>query len=190
MSPTEASAARRMAAIVYDEGVAIDLLLHVFAETLSARSVRLGGVLSVPGVEPQCGPEQLLHLQDLRSGELIRVCYRLEMDTGDAACRLDCEALSRAVTSIRLARERGAQLVFVPRFGNQELQGGGFRNAFQQGGASSCAVLTAVPRVLVDRWLAFTRGACTLLAPSLGGLQAWWAANEGQPHAAQRVENV
>ncbi|HEY6880057.1 MAG TPA: DUF2478 domain-containing protein [Polyangiales bacterium] len=193
MSLTEAPAAPRLAAIVYDEEVAIDLLLHVFAQDLSARRVRVGGVLNELGPEPGCGPDQPLHLRDLRSGESIRLCHRLETDTGEARCRLEPRSLSLAGASIRSACERGAQVVFLPRFGKQELQGSGFRDVFEQVGALSCAVLTAVPRLLVEPWRTFTRGACTLLSPRLRELHAWWAATEPQlqhTDAAWDVENV
>jgi Protein of unknown function (DUF2478) len=37
---------RRLAAVVYDDGVAVDRLLETFASELGARGVSLGGVLA------------------------------------------------------------------------------------------------------------------------------------------------
>ena len=46
---------RNIAAIVYDDGVAVDSLLSVFAADLVAAGTRIGGVIHVPRSEPGSG---------------------------------------------------------------------------------------------------------------------------------------
>ena len=55
---------RNIAAVVYDDGVAVDSLLSVFAADLAAAGIRIGGVIHVPRSEPGCGPQALMQMRD------------------------------------------------------------------------------------------------------------------------------
>ncbi len=164
---------RRLAAIVYDAGVAVDLLLEVFAESLCARGVRVGGVLHVPRSEAGCGPTRPLQLRDLRTGSTLPLC-RVRTVDGLTSCALDPAALPLAARSIRASLDEHAEIVIVSRFGKQEAPGRSLRDELQHGALGERVVLTAVRRELVDDWFAFTGGVGTLLEPRLWVLNEWW----------------
>jgi Protein of unknown function (DUF2478) len=165
---------RRLAAVVYDEGVAVDLLLEVFARSLLERGVRVGGVLHVPRGAAGCGPDHPVQLHDLRTGVTAPLC-RSSAAHGPPRCAIDPAALPAAARSIRTSLEEHAQIVFVSRFGKQEVRGSGFYEELQRGALSACVVLTAVRRGLVEDWFAFTGGVGTLLDARLWVLNDWWS---------------
>ena len=72
------------------------------------------------------------------------------------------------------AIEARADLVIIPRFGADEIIGGGHADAFGTVAAFGLPVLTAVRRENVEAWLRFTGGIGTLLACRLRVVRAWW----------------
>jgi molybdate transport system ATP-binding protein len=164
---------RRIAAVVYDDGVAVDSLLSVFAADLVAHGARLGGIIQLPRSEPGCGPNALRQLRDLETGELVPLCRAVVRQAGKS-CALDPESIQRAAQRIRTATLGGADILFLSRFGRLEAAGRGFSEALclavQRGGP----VLTAVRRGLTDNWLSATGGIGTLLDARLWVLRDWW----------------
>lgn len=69
---------------------------------------------------------------------------------------------------------RGAEVVFLTRFGRREAAGEGFSPYLRAACEADVPVLTAVPRALCDRWLAFSPGGATLLDSQLWVLRDWW----------------
>ena len=161
---------RNIAAIVYDDGVAVDSLLSVFAADLVAAGTRIGGVIHVPRSEPGCGPKSLMKLTDLATGELIALCRTISVQQ----CALDPAGLELAAERVRTAGQDDAELVFLSRFGRQETAGRGYTDALGQAVRSGRPVLTAVRRGLVDNWLSAAGGVGTLLEARLWVLKDWW----------------
>ena len=161
---------RRIAAVVYDEGVAVDSLLAVFAADLVAHGARLGGVIPLPRSEPGCGPRALRQLRDLETGEAIPLCRTAH---GGKGCALDPASIPRAAQRIRAATNRGVDLVFLSRFGRQEAAGRGFSEALTLAVQRGGPVLTAVRRGLADNWLSAVGGIGTLLDARLWVLKDW-----------------
>jgi len=168
------------AAVVYDEGVAVDLLLAIFAERLGAQGVRVGGVLHTHRTEDHCGPHNPLQLRDVHTGRVIPLCTRAP-DTRKG-CLMDDTQLARAARTIDVALRERSELVFVSRFGKLELRGRGFAAQLAQAASWGCPLLTAVKRERVDDWLSFTRGLGLLLEPRLWLLSAWWREVARGPH--------
>jgi molybdate transport system ATP-binding protein len=162
---------RKFAAVVYDDGVAVDDLLLVFARDLGSEGVRVGGVVQVPRRAPGCGPEAPLQLRDLATDEVFPICQ--DLGGGPADCCLDPTKLRQAAERIRSAIEL-SDLVFVSRFGKEEARGKGFRDELARAALCGMPVLTAVHRGRVDNWLAFTDGVGTLLDARLWVLKDWW----------------
>ena len=167
---------RNIAAIVYDDGVAVDSLLSVFAAELSATGVRVGGVIHVPRTEPGCGPSAPLQLRDVATGEQIPLCR----EAGAQRCALDPAGLELAAERVREAGEAAAELVFLSRFGRQEAAGRGYSSALSEAVRSGRPVLMAVRRGMVDNWFAATGGLGTLLDARLWVLKNWWQELQGR----------
>jgi nucleoside-triphosphatase THEP1 len=172
---------RKLAAVVYDDGVAVDALLLAFAERLGSEGVRVGGVVQVPRLGPGCGPKAPLQLRDLADGEVFPICQDLGGGAND--CGLDPTKLRQAAWRIRSAAETSG-LVVVSRFGKEEARGKGFRDELAHAAAFHRPVLTAVHRGRVDNWLAFTEGIGTLLDARLWVLEDWWREIGGKARVA------
>ena len=164
---------RKVAAVVYDDGVAVDELLLAFARNLAERGVRLGGVVQMPRVGPGCGPKAPLELRDMATGETFPICRDTGRGAGD--CSLDPGRLLEAVGRIQTAIAFDADLVIISRFGREEARGGGLRDALAYAALSGRPSLTAVRRGMVDAWLSFLDGTGTLLDHRLWVLEDWWS---------------
>ena len=163
---------RRIAAVVYDDGVAVDSLLAVFAADLVAEGARLGGVIHMPRLEPGCGPKALMQLRDLETGNAIPLCQ-----AGGASgkgCAVDPAGIRHAAHCIRAASEANADLVFLSRFGRQEAAGYGYSDALSFAVQRGGPVLTAVRRGLADNWMSACGGIATVLEARLWVLKDWW----------------
>jgi len=161
-----------IAAIVYNPEIDVDALMAEAARQLSARGVRIGGVVQyeVPGPPGDpCG----MALEDLESGE--RFALSQELGSGSEACRLDTAALAQAGAVLRGAMERGVDLLIVNKFGGQEVFGAGLRAEIGLAASNGVPLLTAVGERFLDDWRAFTGNAGQLLPAELEAVLAWWA---------------
>jgi truncated hemoglobin YjbI len=163
---------RKLGAVVYDVGVAVDELLLTFARDLAARGERVGGVIKIPPGGPGCGPRTPMRLYDVATGEAFPLCQDLGRHAED--CSLDPAMFRHAAVRIRAATEMAADLVFLSRFGKEEARGRGFREELAYAVQQGRAFLTAVPRGLVESFLSFTDGVGTLLDARLWVLEDWW----------------
>ena len=163
----------RIAAIVYDDGVAVDALMSAFARELIDDGVNVSGIVQVSPQEPGCGPGAPMRLRVVETGEVIPICQ--DLGPGAASCKLDPSGLAKAASHLRRAAERSTDLLFVSKFGKQEVIGRGFRDEFAFAISEGRTVLTAVKRGLVHNWLDFTGGVGTLLDHRLWVLKDWWA---------------
>lgn len=162
----------RLAAIVYDDGVAVDALLATFARELRDAGVVIAGIVQMPPDGPGCGPGAPMRLQDVATGDIIPICQ--DLGSGAKSCRLDPAGLAEAAHRIRAAAERETDLLFVSKFGKQEVNGQGFRAELAYAATEGRTVVTAVKRGLVHNWLDFTGGVGTLLDHRLWVLRDWW----------------
>lgn len=114
-----------------------------------------------------------MELENLSNGE--RFPLSQELGSGSEACRLDPNALAHAAVAVRQALERGAQLVFINKFGAQEASGSGLRDEMALAVTAGVPVITAVGERFLDEWQRFTGGGGTLLEPRAERIVAWWA---------------
>lgn len=154
--------ASELAAIVFEEGASVDHLIAFFADELQTAGRRLGGILYLPDDdEPPAGDATVV---DLNAGDQWQ---QARVPTG----LTDPAATTRRILA---AIEARADLVIIPRFGADEIIGGGHADAFGTVAAFGLPVLTAVRRENVEAWLRFTGGIGTLLACRLRVVRAWW----------------
>jgi molybdate transport system ATP-binding protein len=154
--------ASELAAIVFEEGASVDHLIAFFADELQTAGRRLGGILHLPDDDEP--PADDVTVVDLNAGDQWQ---QARVPTGPA----DPAATTRRILA---AIEARADLVIIPRFGADEIIGGGHADAFGTMAAFGLPVLTAVRRENVEAWLRFTGGIGTLLACRLRVVRAWW----------------
>jgi molybdate transport system ATP-binding protein len=172
----------RLAAIVYDDGRAVDALMTQFADELVGAGFDARGLVQLPPPKEGCGPRAPMRIRDLATGELIPICQ--DLGSGAKSCALDTSVLASASTRLRSAAETPSDIVFFSKFGKTEAAGGGFRSELAYAASEGRTVLTAVKRGLLDAYLGFTGGEGTLLAPRPWVLNNWWSDRFGLRAAA------
>src|SRR5271166_5096825 len=115
----------RLAAIVYDDGVAVDALMSAFARELVEAGVAARGLVQLPPEEGGCGPRAPMRVQAVATGEIIPICQQL--GPGAGSCCLDTSALAGAAAMLRRDALQPSDILFFSKFGKQEANGGGFR---------------------------------------------------------------
>jgi molybdate transport system ATP-binding protein len=162
----------RFAAVVYDDGKAVDALMSAFAAELVAAGVAARGIVQLPPEAPGCGPGSPMRVRVVESGELLPICQ--DLGPGAASCKLDSSALAGAAVRLRECASLPSDILFFSKFGKQEANGGGFRAEFGYAISAGRTVLTAVKRPLTAKWLEFTGDRGTLLDARAWVLRAWW----------------
>lgn len=162
----------RLAAVVYDEDVAIDVLMSVFARELIDAGFDARGFLQAPREEVECGSGPFVVVQSVRGGDVIPICHDLHPHEG--ACSLDRASLAGVAARLRLDILQGSDILFISRFGREEARGAGLVSELALAIEQRCVVLTAVSRSRRQAWLAFTRGRGVLLDHRLSALRDWW----------------
>lgn len=148
-----------------------DRLLLELARNLMARGVRLCGAVQ-DNIEND--PDRRCHmdLQLLGSDRIVRI----SQDRGRHAtgCRIDSHGLAEAVFHVEAALEHGTpDLLIVNKFGKQECEGAGFRQAIGQALAAEIPVLTGCAAGHRAGLLAFSDGLATELSATPQVLQDW-----------------
>jgi len=162
----------RIAAVIYEDGPAVDKLMTTFARELVGGGVDAAGIVQLPPDEAGCGPGALMKLMAVASGEILPLCQ--DLGPGAGSCCLDTSALASASQRLRDDVSRPSDILFVSKFGKQEANGKGFRDEIAYAVSEGRLVLTAVKRNMVGRWLEFTGGQGTLLDARLWVLHDWY----------------
>ncbi|MBC7132716.1 MAG: DUF2478 domain-containing protein [Roseovarius sp.] len=160
----------RIACVMAEGRGDTDLLLHGFADRAAARGLRLCGTVQV---NTDCGPDRAcdMDVRVLPDGPVIRISQSL--GTGARGCRLDPEALERAVAAAEARLSEGADLVIVNKFGKHEADGRGFRALIAEAVARGVPVLVGVNPLNAPRLAEFLGGEVMRLVPTPEALDAW-----------------
>lgn len=165
------------AAIVYEQGFAIDSLMAQVVERLKAGSLRLGGVVQQNSGDCD-GVCDEMALVDVASGTLYPISQA--RGTGGTGCRLDAAGLAEAGGAVARALSAGVDLVLVNRFGKQEALGHGLRAEIAAGCLSGRPLLTAVRRDHLVDWEAFAGEDWQRLPPDVEPVARWALAATGR----------
>jgi hypothetical protein len=138
-------------------------LLARFARQLQGEGQVVRGLIQRPSGR---------NLIDLSSGHPYPIMQNL--GSGSKSCRVDPRGVAEASAVLREAVALGADLVVVNRFGKLEVHGGGLAAEMLTVMVAGIPLLTAVDESNLVRWLDFTGGAGTLLAPDMAALRLWW----------------
>ncbi|MDO8607433.1 MAG: DUF2478 domain-containing protein [Phaeospirillum sp.] len=158
-------------AVIYAPGQPPEELLAKFAGQLQQRGFRIGGLLQDTLRAPD-GRKTDMTVTELDTGR--RLSIGQDLGKASKACILDTQALAEASGAMRRAIEGRVDLLFVNKFSKSECEGQGLAAEMLAAVAEGIPVITAVPGVLIDEWIAFTGGRTDLLAPTPEALWRWW----------------
>jgi hypothetical protein len=160
-----------LAAIHYTRGHDIERLLIDVCADLSARGVRLGGLLQISTGERGGNCATSVNVVDLRTHR----SFDIWQDRGPCArgCRLDEAGLADAEIALREAISDRVDLLIINRFGRAESLGRGLRPYFEEALAAGVSVLTAVRPPYDQVWTTFTSGMAIRLAPASSEIMGW-----------------
>jgi hypothetical protein len=160
----------RLAAIVYERGFALDAFLADVCGRLTAKGLRLGGLIQVmSGIRGARAAS--ITAVDLRSGARVDIWEGPGARASD--CRLDERRLVDTVPMILAAVEERVDLVVVNRFGRAESQGGGLLSCVSAAVAAGIPVLTAVREPYLAPWRAYHGDLAASLDPDLDAVATW-----------------
>lgn len=144
--------AHSLTALVYDENFAIGEVLRSIAEVARDAGLRLGGVIEKAGPPPAPGRKCDMLLEDLASGEIVKISE--SRGAHARGCRLDLDGLTRACALV-LSRLENCDLILLNKFGKTEAEGGGFRCIMSDALALEIPVVIGVPRRNLAAWRDF-----------------------------------
>mgnify|MGYP005840079447 CR=1 FL=1 len=147
-----------------------DLLLAALADTLSTRGLRCCGTVQINSTD--CDPARCdMDVRVLPEGPVIRI----SQDRGPMArgCRLDPEALERAVALTEARLAEGADLLVVNKFGRHEAEGRGFRNAIALALERGIPVLAGLNGLNREAFETFSGNTAEPVDPDAAELLAW-----------------
>ncbi|MFT4119931.1 DUF2478 domain-containing protein [Bradyrhizobium sp.] len=168
-----------LAALVYEPHQDPDAVLRNFAADLSARGVRVVGMVQAG----QCADSSLSAVL-LHNGEKLLLAQ--DLDPAARGCRLDLARLQNAGERIADALADGADLVIINRFGKRERDGKGLSHLISRALDADIPVVIAVGKDHFPDWIKFAGGMSVKLNCERDALGAWWqgiAAAGAEPDA-------
>lgn len=162
-----------------------NLLLAELAEILAARGLRLCGTVQID-TEREKRHHCDMDLKILPDGPVVRI----SQDLGPAAtaCRLDTDALERAVGATERTLESGADLVILNKFGKHEAEGRGFRETVARALSLDIPVLIGANKLNLTALQDFAGGEVEELPADLSELAAWVIG--GHPEMKDQTEEA
>lgn len=161
----------KIATISSPERGETDRLISDAAAFLQAGGARLAGIVKVPEAaqDAACACDtQVLVLPD---GPVIAITQ--DLGEGSDACRLDPGAIARAVGEVERRSLDGVQLFVLNKFGPEEADGRGFRDAIGAALAAGIPVLVGVAGPRRAAFDAFAGGLAEDLPPEPAAIRAW-----------------
>lgn len=148
-----------------------DLILFALASAIIRRGGRPVGTVQIntkrEGIN-RCD----MDVRILPDGETIRISQTLGCES--RGCRLDPDALERAVGRVEAELAKGADCLIVNKFGKHEAEGRGFRPVIADALARDIPVLVGINGLNQDAFIDFVDGIATELVPELTALEEWF----------------
>lgn len=147
-----------------------DLLLYEVAQHFIAKGLRVCGTTQINS-ERQTDHPCDMDVQVLPDGPILRISQNL--GAGARGCRLDPEALERAVALVEADLQNDVDLLIVNKFGKHEADGRGFRTAIATAISKDIPVLVGTNTLNRGAFLEFVGSSAIELAPMGEAIQAW-----------------
>ena len=147
-----------------------DLMLASLAETLAGKGLRLCGTVQV-NTERVCDGPCDMDVLVLPDGPAIRISQSLGKESH--GCRLDSDALERAVGMATQQLRAGADVLIVNKFGKHEADGRGFRDIIAEAISLGVPVLVGTNGLSEHAFLEFTDGCAQKVEPNAEALVEW-----------------
>jgi len=161
-----------LAAVLHSGEQAGDRLLTAIARGLVGRGVRVGGVIqSNPIRAGQCRCDMVL--EELTGGAIIPISQNLGPHA--RGCRLDPVALEHVVGLVEASLDKPLDILILNKFGKQEAEGKGLRNAIALALEAGIPVLVGLNRANTAAWSEFSAGAGRMLQPDEAEIAVWLA---------------
>lgn len=136
-------------AIVYGDGARVGPVIDRIVTHLVKQGYRLAGLVQRDRVRAGRSRCDML-MEDLTTGKTVTI----SQDRGESArgCRLDVDALLKAIADVRTALASHPDLLVVNKFGKAECEGGGCRSLIAEAVDYGVPVLVAVPYANLEAW--------------------------------------
>lgn len=149
-----------------------DRLISETAAALLAQGARLSGIVKVLNeVQPEGSHHCDMSVRVLPGEQTIRITQSL--GKGSAGCRLNPAAIADAVAAVETASTGEADLFVLNKFGPEEAEGRGFRNAIAAALEREVPVLVGVTPGTRPAFDAFCAGLAKDLDPDPQGILNW-----------------
>lgn len=162
-----------------------DLLLDRFARHMSKRGLSAVGTVQVNTRRADKGPCDM-DVRVLPDGPQIRISQSLGIEA--RGCRLDPDALERAVALVRGSLRPGVDCMIVNKFGKHEAEGRGFREVIAEALALEIPVLVGLNALNEQAFLSFVGTTAEALPPDIDHLSRWVESpvqqDDGRPQSA------
>lgn len=169
---TERAAHMHLAYVTTETRGATDRLLTTLAEALATKGIRTAGIVQS---NTECGDDKLcdMDVQVLPDGEKVRISQSL--GAGARGCRLNPEALERAVGQVTASLQDTPrpQVLIVNKFGKHEADGRGMRPIIAEALSMGMPVVCGVNKLNLDPFKSFSDDMAVEAAIDLDGLLAW-----------------
>lgn len=132
-----------------------DLLLAKIADRLMSRGVRAIGAVQINEDREDCQRCDM-DLKVLPDGPVFRISQSLGRES--RGCRLDPEALERAVAEVGKGLGAGADILIINKFGKHEASGRGFRETIAEALSRDIPVLVGLNAMNEEAFAEFTGG--------------------------------
>ena len=162
----------RLGYTLTESGASIDAAFAALARTLAAEGRHVAGAVQVTERD---GAGRLARMELHLLPDFTPVDIAQKLGASAAGCRLDPGALEQATEAISRRIGTGADLLIVPRFGEREADGGGYRDAIATALMAEVPVLVGVSPAWQTAFDDFAGGTAERLPPEPGALRTWAA---------------
>lgn len=153
-----------------DRGIPNSVLAEV-ADALIGKGVRVTGLVQVRAPDHGAHPCDM-DLKCLPEGPVFPIAQKL--GRGSRGCRMDVDALETGVAYVDAQIEAEAEVFILNKFGAQEAQGRGFREAIARALERGVPVLTVVNPLNIDAFRDFAGGAEQELPAEADVILGWF----------------
>ncbi|MGX9352370.1 DUF2478 domain-containing protein [Shimia sp. W99] len=159
----------KLAYVLTDQTGDLNRALAATAQALIAQGFRVAGTTQTDTPRPKTHHCDM-DVQVLPDGPVLRISQ--DLGEGAKGCRLDADALERAV-GLTLPRLDDAELLIINKFGKHEAEGRGFRELIAEALSRDIPVLVGTNALNVEAFQTFCDGMAIRLPADAQALVGW-----------------